>query len=411
MLVIKKRSSFLKKVCLLLLFVCFVSSLVGYAPSLFRYPKKKYFEVGGDLSLVSTDDLNSRTLTFFQGRLFSNYYFFTEKTEFSISSVNNFLYSYQKVTVPTSADFENHEITGNTDLSLKKYLQKDIDVFILSRVGASYRDTFVNSSDYLSGIMSAGIGYGKVRNLNDYHRAIRVINLLKKGQQMSIEVSESIVQELAQLISRKNEYEKKFQNKTHRYSGEQFWRKLFYRDMKNILVKIPGIQNHLNYFMMKKIEEVIDQYIPGRSIGFLISYSPGLALSYSGDTKNWADYLSHGFSVKFAIPVSYRLGISMYGSLNIADYAPITTLTGYFRLESSYELSHDLYLTGEYLLNLVRFAGSDIQYSHSASLGVSMVLTKNILLEYNLRFQYSHGNGMQERRELYNSLKLGWRFF
>lgn len=280
-----------------------------------------------------------------------------------------------------------------------------------------YHDPKENSTSFRTQI-GIGVGFGKIRDVNTYYKALRVMKMLKKYFKIKSKIPKNVLLKLAKLIYRKSEYKVIYEEKTHHNksspygSQEEYWLKYYYHDMQKILMKIPELKPYLNFFILAKIQETIDQYFPDRKLGFAFSclYNRYYQYTSSYDQREYNGFLNIIFDSAFPLSdslhcslnsdVFYRYDQDQYWIFKIG--AKIT-----------YEFSNNLYISTTYryyLRGYNELFTEPENSSHQLKVAVSYIINKNLSWIIELFYEDERHYNLNSRNLNYNS-KLEWRIF
>jgi len=398
----------------------------AYKPVDFRFPLVEYGNLMYSMSAGSQNEYSLDMGSYgFRNQLDFKYFRQTDDITTILESAftANYQFSYQN-----GMERESWRVYDNISGSLNMYPFKKTDLFI--KAGLSISHSYDYSFDshynlrkdrYFRNTQLAGIGFGRLRNLDTYNKALRVIRMLRKYVKIDDSVSEALIKDLAQLIYKKDEYKKKYSQIKHAGSNEEYWRKYYYRDMQRILNRIKAIKKNSSFFLLAKIDETTEQYFPERFYGFELFYTIERRERFSVLSQKTFFTASESSATdkEFGHVVQFKLGYPLLSSFHVsldASFFPADNYGQkyyYFEFQPAliFELSNYFYVTLDYMFNYSFAAdGSSSFLSHKISIGASYLISRNMSMVFTSEFydNLNYGMGIKHWK---NNLELKWRIF
>ncbi|MCK4906453.1 MAG: hypothetical protein KAS64_02820 [Spirochaetes bacterium] len=424
-----------------------IASIFAYNPHDFRLPLKKYKSLENYFSSEGEFWKKDEYKFLFFHKL--NYKSYKEsesnfndleiKTDTAFAEINNANYFYLPGLPVRMYDesFSSGFIINNT---FSQYLKKESDVFLLSSQNLEYRYKTPDTWTEFSIGLEIGIGIGRMRDLNAFYRADAIVRMLTDFYQLKRQISPVIVQQLAELIYRKDEYISKYDHfkntVTKKYiiygkvgykqsiSREEGWLKYFFKDMQKLLKKIKGLPKKLNFYMLEKIVEIIEKNVIDKSLGYKIYGTFGYNTSY--DTHINTDYQSGitiGTGIEFALPLStkWHLESLFTGKIILNKDSNYDRINLDCKIGFIYDVTDSIYIKFYALANFYGVFANDKlnQYQYytfetGPSLTIGLLVSKKIILTYNMEVKYIENfNQSETSNSLDFSTRIGlnWRVF
>ncbi|MCK4906452.1 MAG: hypothetical protein KAS64_02815 [Spirochaetes bacterium] len=291
----------------------------------------------------------------------------------------------------------------------------------------SVRDIFISTKFFADA--DAGIGYGRILDLDTYYKAFRILKMIKKEYKLKIKIQDKILQQLTKIIYKQSEYVQKYYKSNILSNSGIYWKKYFYKDIENILKKIAGLKPYLNFFLFKRIEEIINRYYPYKGLGFINTLSLGYNYAYNSQIITEDGQIAgtdHDGYVKFETELSYPISTFFY--LNFTgsvSYMLRSSTQAYFfnvALQLAYEVTDSFFiflnlsiydfLNDNYyaiLNSMERYYRKEIDFILSYTLGNSTSL--NISLSFGNYGGTNPYSNIDTDYSFYYKTEIIWRLF
>jgi hypothetical protein len=259
-----------------------------------------------------------------------------------------------------------------------------------------------NSDKNQSYTISAGLGWGRMRNVTPVVEAIRLQERLKQVNAINSDLNEITIENLAQKFSQTSYYS----NVHDRYS------KYFWQDIEKILSDDRVSLSGLNQYSDSYIKEVLSEVRFVRNEGLESSFN--FQINY----QNMYQYQKRNLQV-FAYDTNYYLQ---------NNYGPFIDEELYLFLNGSVSYSHQLNLNSQLNFNLSLSGGPNLirngdkydlpqnknikqEYSFTFGTGYNYELTDRLIATVNNNFSLSFQNSDIQGKVLSNNLSFMLRYF
>ena len=268
-----------------------------------------------------------------------------------------------------------------------------------------YYDTY-NSNKNQNYIVSAGIGWGRMRNVTPVVEAIRFQERLKQVNALNNDLDEKTIEDLAQKFSQVNYYAD-----VHDRYSKYFWQDIE-KSLSNDGVSLAGLNQYSDSYLKEVLSEV--RFV--RNEGLETSFN--LQVNYQNQYQYQRQYLL----------------INNYDSNYYSSYyypvndGPFINEQLYMLLNGSLAYSHQLNLNSQLNFNLSLSGGPNLihnsdsynfpgnknikqEYSFNCGIGYNYELTDRIVAAINNNFALSFQNADVQGKTLSNILNLVLRYF
>lgn len=418
----------------------------------FRVPETKVFTyaLGGNLSLNSTvldyhSTYNPHTENSKFTSSLSPYLLFTNESDDNILKVTaHFTGAYNRESNESSLQQKNTSDSKSLNLSstfdLKNYsnpetdffynLNAEVNVYMFER-GIKSQETHYSyhikdNSKYQSYNLSAGLGWGKIRNVTPVISSIRFQERMKQLNIITNDLDIPIIDGLAKQFARYGYY-----SSAHERSQKYFWSDLF-SELKNSGINTDSLNVYATNYLQEVPGELRFLRYEGSYFGFefLIRYTNSYVFSNSfsdlyyslshtskTDQTDLALGIFYSFSHQLSLKSQLGFDISLNGGPINSNSTPVKQI-----VNAALNLKYDFELTDR----LVASLNNQLSYTlYNMSLirnGLNNILTTtatyfiedNISMNLEYQFFYSDANvkdfGIISKNNVHG-LVLGFNYF